>query len=229
MNHEEATQDAVAERYLIGELSADEAGAFEEHYFSCRDCADNVRTTAAFLANTRAVFEDRRDAEQVEARKPERSARSWKSFFAWPSLIPAGAFACATLYLGAVRIPQIERQYEYADTMTSVDSAVLRAETRGDETRVDVPNDQRVLVLELDVNPPTPLPSYSVELRGPADRSVYALRVKAPPPGESLRLLVPAKPLSSGSYTLIVAADPKTPEGWSSSYRFALNKQRGAN
>lgn len=225
MNHEQAAEAAIAERYLLGDLTPDEAGAFEEHYFDCRECADEVRLMGGFLANTRAVLEDKREAEQHTTERRAAEVKWWQRLVPVPALATAAVFACSTFYLALVKLPGLETQYQYAYSMTGVDSGVLRAETRGDETHLDIASDQKVLVLELDVNPPRPVPSYQAELRGPADQVVYSGTVKAPRPGASLHLLVPTRNLSSGSYTLIVTTEPGAPGAWSSSYRFALNKQ----
>lgn len=54
MNHDQATQQQATERYILGELSDDQRDAFEEHYFDCALCADNVRAASAFTGAVRA-------------------------------------------------------------------------------------------------------------------------------------------------------------------------------
>src|SRR2546423_14363158 len=54
MNHEEATGAQATERYLLGELSDQERDAFEEHYFDCALCADDVRSGTAFVSGLRS-------------------------------------------------------------------------------------------------------------------------------------------------------------------------------
>ncbi len=56
MNHQLAINTKATERYLLGELDEDSRSAFEEHYFSCRACADDVKTAAEFVDNARAVM-----------------------------------------------------------------------------------------------------------------------------------------------------------------------------
>jgi hypothetical protein len=55
MEHDEATRSHAAERYVAHELSPAERDAFEEHFFDCRQCADDVRFELTFTANVRAV------------------------------------------------------------------------------------------------------------------------------------------------------------------------------
>jgi predicted anti-sigma-YlaC factor YlaD len=39
----------ATERYLLDEMSADERQTFEDHFFACEVCADDVRTAAAMV------------------------------------------------------------------------------------------------------------------------------------------------------------------------------------
>jgi hypothetical protein len=49
MDHRDAIERGVVEKYLLNELSSPERDEFEEHYFDCRECAEDLRATAAFL------------------------------------------------------------------------------------------------------------------------------------------------------------------------------------
>ena len=49
MDHNEAIQQMVAERYLLGELTAEQRDAFEEHAFDCPECSLDLRAGAAFI------------------------------------------------------------------------------------------------------------------------------------------------------------------------------------
>src|SRR4029077_10615261 len=47
MDHREAVETLALERYLLGELPDQERDAFEEHFFSCAECAEDARAGAA--------------------------------------------------------------------------------------------------------------------------------------------------------------------------------------
>ena len=49
MNHDAAVRDKIAERYLLGELTGEERDSFEAHFFTCQDCAEDVRLTSRFV------------------------------------------------------------------------------------------------------------------------------------------------------------------------------------
>lgn len=58
MEHQTAVELRFAERYLLGELSPDEAASFEAHFFECALCADEVRQGTRLVANLKAVLQD---------------------------------------------------------------------------------------------------------------------------------------------------------------------------
>lgn len=56
MTHFEAIEGRLAEGYLLGELTAEQREQYEEHYFGCSECAEEIRWGAMFLANARRVL-----------------------------------------------------------------------------------------------------------------------------------------------------------------------------
>ena len=54
MTHEEAVSTLASERYLLEEMSGPERETFEEHYFSCVECADDVRAGGVMRDGVRA-------------------------------------------------------------------------------------------------------------------------------------------------------------------------------
>ena len=43
MTHQRAVESMASERYLLGEMSDEERDLFEEHYFECSECAEDIR------------------------------------------------------------------------------------------------------------------------------------------------------------------------------------------
>src|SRR5919198_3603093 len=84
MDHKEAERTHAADRYLLGELSAGEREQFEEHFFSCPECAEEVRAGAVLRANARAVFQ--------REERPLRERLGWRQ---WLSSRPAVAISWA--------------------------------------------------------------------------------------------------------------------------------------
>src|SRR5260370_17013319 len=85
MDHETAVQLQAAERYVLEEFSPKERADFEEHFFGCPGCADEVRSATILAANTKVVLNETR-AEEEHARKSaaERAGR-WSGLrLFWP-------------------------------------------------------------------------------------------------------------------------------------------------
>jgi len=58
MEHTDAIATQATERYLLGELNDTETNAFEEHYFDCHLCAEDVRSGMAFFEGGRQLVRE---------------------------------------------------------------------------------------------------------------------------------------------------------------------------
>ena len=80
MDHAEAVQTNATERYLLGELNAAEVDAFEEHYFDCMSCADDVRTGVQLLDGGRQLVREPASTKtavvSMAAHRARRSGRT---------------------------------------------------------------------------------------------------------------------------------------------------------
>ncbi len=88
MNHQEIQNQEIIERYVRHTLPPAERRAFEEHYFACDECFEQVRTTAQFIAAVRHSAK-----RGVLAESETAAAESWWKAWLKPSLIFATAAA----------------------------------------------------------------------------------------------------------------------------------------
>jgi hypothetical protein len=79
MKHEDAIRNQSVERYLLREMTEDEQGIFEEHFFDCAACAADVTDgTRMMMAGRVVVEEERRDAARGGANVvPMRKRPRW--------------------------------------------------------------------------------------------------------------------------------------------------------
>lgn len=61
MDHTEAVRLQAAEKYLLGELLNSQYEEYEEHYFDCMYCAEDIKAAVAFMENARQIFRDEKD------------------------------------------------------------------------------------------------------------------------------------------------------------------------
>jgi len=201
MDHQQAIKMHAAERYLLEELSEEERESFEDHYFSCIECADEVKAAYTFADNAKAVMAD-------WPAPVLRTERATFNFWQWlrPVLVPAMAVLLlgVTVYQSALVIPRLERQLETATAPRALPSVVARAATRGEPAVVELsPNDQFVQVI-LDINTTQPVSSYSSQVYDESGNLRFTIASAVPSGGGSLNLLLPASELKPGRYTIKV-------------------------
>lgn len=213
MTHQQALDTMAAERYLLEEMPEVEKHEFEDHFFDCGDCAEEVRRGELIR-------------QEVRRAKPQPRRNSGLSFVAtkrpvWqrPSVIVPWA-AAATLALTAgyqslVTVPSLRQ----ANAPQSLSPVMLREATRGALPVVNVTSGQRFATLGIDV-----MTSSAKEVRydllDQAGSTILSGLAPLPPSGAPLFLLVPADELGrQGRYTLIVR-DPGSPGATLGEYGF---------
>src|SRR5579859_7429654 len=53
MDHNEAVRLQAAEKYLSGEFTRAQRDEYEEHYFDCPTCAEELKATVAFMESAK--------------------------------------------------------------------------------------------------------------------------------------------------------------------------------
>jgi hypothetical protein len=74
MDHAEAARMFAVERYVLGDLGEAQRDEFEDHFFGCTECAEDLRATMTLIAIVKAVF---REPKALEGRAtvPKRIQR----------------------------------------------------------------------------------------------------------------------------------------------------------
>ena len=194
MEHAEAFETNAPDRYLLGQLSAAEADAFEEHYFDCTTCAEEVRLGMSFLeAGRRLVRETREPAAPVPAVPVvaiESDPRRRRGF-RW---IPAAAVAATLALAGNVAVlMRMQSAVPKLGLIADNPDVLFVGETRNAESKpqmLKIPQGATGL-LPIEVPPQDPpYPRYEARvLRGdevlhtyPVDPALLAETVKIPLP-----------------------------------------------
>jgi hypothetical protein len=201
MDHQQAIKMHAAERYLLEELSEEERESFEDHYFSCIECADEVKAAYTFADNAKAVMAD-------WPAPVLRTERATFNFWQWlrPVLVPAMAVLLlgVTVYQSALVIPRLERQLETATAPRALPSVVARAATRGEPAVVELSSNDQFVQVILDINTTQPVSSYSSQVYDESGNLRFTIASAVPSGGGSLNLLLPASELKPGRYTIKV-------------------------
>ncbi len=101
MDHETAVRLEAAERYLLGQLTPQEGDEFEEHFFTCPVCAEEVRDGMALKTSLRAFWRSPTpQGEKPVARPQTQPARFLPGFIRPWLLVSAALNAVLVVALG---------------------------------------------------------------------------------------------------------------------------------
>src|SRR5512146_603736 len=104
MDHEVAAKTHAIERYLLGEMPTSERDAFEEHYFMCAECAEEIRAASTLMRDMKEELREFRAA-------PKSSSPGWLSWLRPPVLVPTFAallLAVTVGYQNTVVLPDLK-------------------------------------------------------------------------------------------------------------------------
>jgi hypothetical protein len=198
MDHNEALRSEACEKYLLGQLTLNERDAYEEHYFSCAECAAQLRSAALFLGAARELFAASPAPRTAVAAEPSRIFAWLRPAFALP------AFALLLLVIGYQNLVTIP-QYRQASTarVLSMHSLIL-ADTRGEEGLHFTVASGEPFGLYLDLPADAAHSRYLVRLEDPSGNSSLLRSVSSDEAKKTLVLVVnPVK--RAGKYTLVVS------------------------
>ena len=214
MDHSEAIQQMIAERYLLDELTLDVREAFEEHLFDCPECALDLRAGAAFVEAAKAQLP--KLAGSLPAPVPSRSRKPgvqrgwWLSWLQPAFAVPA--FASLLLVIGYQNLVTYPGLRAAASQPRLLPWAPLHGAMR-DGAPLPITADRRHgVALPVDLpaqSSPDAYASYSLDLYDPQGKLAWtgAVTASSESGGSSQRLslVIPGAMLQNGAYSLVVS------------------------
>jgi len=207
MDHSEAVAKKIAESYLLGELSPEQREAYEEHYFSCAECANDVMAGATLVANVKEVL--RTEPPLVAVQEPAARSLRW---FAW--LRPAYAMAAMVvlfgvlLYENSVTIPKLKEQAKGNVPQSLSSLSLLSQGSRGAPQQVFSVGPDQPFLLHIDIPPSDNFASYTCDIQSQEGLPQFSVPVSAETANEAVAILVPGSRLRPGRYLLVVRGNP---------------------
>ncbi len=111
--HQQAEDSLATERYLLGEMTPEERGAFEEHFFDCSVCSQSVRDGSVMIDSYRAVH------RESQRRRPS----SFLPRVAWSGMAASIALASVVGYqsfvISNLRAPMLMQEARLESGMRS--------------------------------------------------------------------------------------------------------------
>jgi hypothetical protein len=236
MEHQQAIRNLAVESYLLDQMTPQERDAFEEHYFECAICADDIRAASKFFEDARDILSEEpglqraaRDSSAGRSVRDDRDKGSW-NWLTWLKPQFAAPALAALLVLVGIQtlkiIPGLKQQVDEASAPRFVGSVFLRPGTRGDPPRIFIaPGAPLLLSLDLPgaFSAATPLQFVIESADGKEELRV---RGQTPEPGLPLNLMIPRTSLPAGLYTLVAEYDAAPAAGGREVARFPFKLER---
>lgn len=220
MDHVEAVNTLAMERYLLEEMPPPERESFEEHYFSCADCAEDARSAAAMrdgAASGLARAEARTTTSEPRGVLPFRPAsQGWRSSVA----LPWAAAALLAIGVGyqSVEGPLLSRRAADAFPLTP---STLRPASRGQEA-VASPGPGGIVTLAVDLGGAEFDKGIRYELARADGKTIASGEAPTPVPGAALLLMFPGSVLKGAEHFVLTLHAAGSPSLTPASYRFRV-------
>lgn len=208
MDHNEAVRLQAAEKYVLGKLPKEQHAAYEEHYFDCSACAEEIKATVAFMESARQVMREEA-LEPVGARVVSPTA---PGFFSWVRPVFAVPVFAALLmciaYQNTVTIPHLKESTSGQIGQGISSAFALRGSVRGGNEDGDAVNKVRVrseesFTLNFDFTPTGTFSEYDWQLREQAGRIVKSGSISGDKKYQTVSLNVAGGVETAGKYNLV--------------------------
>jgi hypothetical protein len=225
MDHAEALRSKAAERYLLGEMTVGDREEYEEHFFGCLDCAQEVEAGAAFIDSARDTLVSSR-VRPIPEQSKVSSGWNWllRPAFALPAL---ALLLLIVGYQAAYVIPHIKSDLSAATAPQTLPSlSLLSANSRGGQApEITIPAN-KPFGMFVDIPPGQKFSRYGCEVESASGAVEFSVNVSAEEAKQTVLLMVPPSKLTAGKYVLVVRGyDPSQPgsERETARYPFTLN------
>jgi hypothetical protein len=236
MDHNEAVRLQAVEKYLLNEFTPPQREEYEEHYFDCFACAEELKATASFMEGVRelirqGVLEPQLAAAQARSFVPAAgagaaapaqalaTAAGSRGFFGWlkPAFaIPALAAVCLlilTSYQNVVTIPRLTSLGQSAQVVGAPFhlAGSVRGGSEDGETapKLQVHSGES-FILEFDFTPMRTFSAYPWQLQDPAGHIVRQGTIGGDKTNQSVTLFVNGGVESAGKYNLVFSGGEGT-------------------
>ncbi len=207
MDHNEAVHLQAAEKYVLGKLPKEQHATYEEHYFECPACAEEIKAMVAFMESAKQVV--REEAFEPAGARPVSPTAP--GFFGWlrPTFtVPVfAALLLCIAYQNTVTIPHLKDSSSSQMGQTISRAFSLRGSVRGESESGEAANKVPVrpgetFTLDFDFTPTGTFSEYDWQLRDQAGRAVKSGHMSEKK-YQAVSLKVVGGVESAGKYSLV--------------------------
>ena len=228
MDHDNAVRLSLVEKYLLDELDPQLRDEFEEHYFDCQECTDDLRAASAFVDAARNELR----ASPLPKPAPIREKKSRFSWLWTPAFVVPALAACLLViaYQNFVIFPRFRNalaELRSPDILPTLSLVGGNSRGGGSAPSIAVAGSNAFLVL-IDIPTQDRFSSYTCLLYAPTGSLAWRVQVSAEEAKDTVSIRVPAARAASGGYTLVVQGNSSAPSSENgvelARYRFTLTK-----
>jgi Putative zinc-finger len=237
MDHDYAVRLSLVEKYLLDELPPELRDEFEEHYFDCVECSQDLGAAAAFLdaakSELRATPLPKAAPTIPDHTAPIKSpaSKSWLSWLWTPAFVVPALAACLLViaYQNLVIFPR------FRDSLAELRSpqilptlSLLGGNSRGGSAPSIAMDGSNAFLVLIDIPTQDRFSSYTCLLYSPSGSVAWRVQVSGEEAKDTVSIRVPAGRAAPGSYTLVVQGNssPASSENGAplARYRFTLTR-----
>jgi len=206
MDHLEAVRLQAAEKYVLGELTPELREEFEEHYFDCSDCAQDLKALTTFVTAGRMVLDETKDASPTPARKPRPQRAGWFQWLRPVIAVPAIAtLAAVIIFQNTVTIPSVKKQAAVQSAAEVYESSYrLQGATRGGTIAAVTLRPNENFSLDFDFTPAQIFSSYTGTLIDASGHPIAFFGLTGEQTNKELHLVIRGGIVHDGNYQLVV-------------------------
>jgi hypothetical protein len=205
MDHDYAVKSEACEKYLLGELSPELRDAYEDHYFSCAECAVQLRSAVETFGASRQIFAEQRAvaAEPAAAALPTGWFDWLRPAFAAPVL---AALLLLVGYQNFVTIPLLKQS---ASPRVMQMFTLITANSRSEAVLEIRATPNQPLGLYVDMPLDSVYSAYQLQLQDPAGKAT-PLRSVSEEEAQKTVVVAINPGNTPGVYTLVISGQPKS-------------------
>jgi anti-sigma factor RsiW len=215
MDHRQAVETLALERYLLGEMADQERDAFEEHFFSCVECAEDARAAGTMrdaVADGMAGAVKQPSNRVLRMPAPRRRLAS--------IVLPWAAAASLALVAGYQGLVMRSGLKPIAAPIV-LSPVTLRPASRGEEPVVFA-SAGAMITLAVDLGSGVMSGDMAYEIDQVDGGRIASDRVSAPKDGAPLLLLVPAALFQPGRHYVLRVKNSGNVRLTPADYRFTV-------
>jgi anti-sigma factor RsiW len=203
MDHDEVVRQKLTERYLLDELDPQARDQFEEHFFSCADCALDIRAGSEFVAQSKTILVGSPvPADRETVRIHQRPRRDWFGWLRPVYAVPALVILLVVIaYQNLVTYPRQQAALVQPQILPWASVAVGTWGSSGPAISVQ---EGKGFLLFVRIPPAEAYSHYIADLYNPAGKLVRSLTIPTAGAQDQWPLLIPKASREAGSYRISV-------------------------